>query len=153
MKFAPRAAFPAEAPKASEQVSEAPKATDEAVHVIEQPKVFPAEITPPAPKNEVSVDDIEQKKFRKSAELIEKLEKSGNFMLASFLGLCKFFYADKKLLIVAESDYAHDLIKSHRVEIASAVSPLIGIPLAEGDVYVKLITGIIEDDPFADFLN
>ena len=153
LRFAPRAAFPAEEPKASEQVSEAPKATDEAVHVIEQPKVFPAEITPPAPKNEVSVDDIEQKKFRKSAELIEKLEKSGNFMLASFLGLCKFFYADKKLLIVAESDYAHDLIKSHRAEIASAVSPLIGIPLAECDVYVKLITGIIEDDPFADFLN
>ena len=134
---------------------------------VQKPEQKAAESTPTAeatsdtPKAEnaqpkeiaVSTDDIEKKKFRQSAELIEKLEKTGNFMLASFLGLCKFFYSDKKLLIIAESDYAHDLIKEHRSEIAAAVSPLIGAPLGESNIYVKLVNGIVEDDPFADLLD
>jgi DNA polymerase-3 subunit gamma/tau len=154
LKFAPRAQV---APTADEPASEPIRVSEPA----RESSAKPAEAAEPAPKVDAepvkpvtaSAEDIEKKKFRQSAELIEKLEKTGNFMLASFLGLCKFFYSDKKLLIVAESDYAHDLIKEHRPEIAAAVSPLVGAPLGENDIYVKLVNGVIEDDPFTDLVN
>lgn len=149
LKFAPRAVTENSPSANPEEVPSTDSNSGTVVNNAEASKSEP----PKAPSNVVTEEDIEKKKFRQAAELIEKLEKSGNFMLASFLGLCKFFYADKKLLIVAESDYARDLIKEHRTQIAAAVSPLVGAPLGENDIFVKLGNGIIEDDPFADLIN
>ena len=97
--------------------------------------------------------DIEQKKFRKTAELIEKLEKTQNYVLASYLSLCKLFYHDGKLLIVAEMEYPCSVVKANLNEIASSISPLIGRPIAIGDIHVKLYEGVIENDPFEELLN
>jgi hypothetical protein len=153
LKFA-KAIAVTEAPTIEKKpLKEEAKPTVNETPVNEAPNPAPEVIAPPVKENAPTPVDIEQKKFRQSAELIEKLEKTGNFMLASFLGLCKFFYSDRKLLIVADSDYTHSLINEHRAEIATAVSPLIGTPLGEGDVYVKKMSGIIEDDPFADLIN
>ena len=153
LKFA-KAIAVTEAPTIEKKpLKEEAKPTVNEAPVNEAPNPAPEVIAPPVKESAPTPVDIEQKKFRQSAELIEKLEKTGNFMLASFLGLCKFFYSDRKLLIVADSDYTHSLINEHRAEIATAVSPLIGTPLGEGDVYVKKMSGIIEDDPFADLIN
>ncbi len=125
----------------AEQIEETPSPKSEETHV-ESPKV---EIPAKAAEEPF---DIEKKKFRQSAELVEKIEKSGNFMLASFLGLCDFFSSGGKLLIFTESDFALTRINENKKLIAQSASPLLGQALAEGDVHVKLKNGQIEGDPF-----
>ncbi len=138
-----------------------PKTTvaEKAVEVAEEKKPKPkvnevkVEETVTAEKESVKSlpltdDDIEKKKFRKGAELVEKIEKSGNFMLASFLGFCDFFSANGKLMIFTESEFALGKIKENRKVIATSASPLLETSLSEDDVYVKLKTEKIEGDPF-----
>ena len=153
LRYAPRAVEPVKEPEQmpiseapTEYVKEGPAPPPEKEEPA-KPKEPPVKESAPAPV------DIEQKKFRQSAELCEKLEKSGNFMLASYLFRCRIFYSDRRMLLAADCDFTYGVVNSHRAEIAAAVSPLVGAPLGEDDIYVKVISGVIDDDPFSDLIS
>lgn len=141
LKFAPPAAIVA--PTITYDI-----VSESSVPEKDVPKSTTAPSLVPEKKAQVSTDDIEQKKFKQSAELVERIEKSGNFMLASFLGLCEFYSSNGKLLIFTESDFALTKITENRRLVAQSASPLIGAALSDEDVYVRLRSGKIEGDPF-----
>ncbi len=130
-------AIPEESKNISEKAESAPSETKE-----EKPKATVAN----APV------DIETRKFKKSAELVEKIANSGNLMLASFLGLCEFYASESKLLIFTESEFALSKINDAKQLIAQSASPLVGTPLGEGDIYVKIKNGRIKNDPFLELI-
>ncbi len=112
----------------------------------------PVTAAPPEvkPRANVSADDIEKKKFKKGAELIEKLNKSNQFMLASFLELCEIYSSDGKLLIFTDAPFTAAKINENKKAIAQSAAPFVGTPLTENDIFVKIKDGIIEGDPFLD---
>ena len=146
-------------------VSETPKASATAESSTEskseeQPKA--KEETTPAPVKETAAQSPAPKakktdegytKFRASAELVDRLVKEGNFMLASFLERCRMVTDSDGHLIIISSTVAADKIKGQLPAIARNVSPLLARPVTEQEITVKTVETLTDNDPLSEILK
>ncbi len=92
-------------------------------------------------------------KFRASAELVDRLVKEGNFMLASFLERCRMVIDADGHLIIISSAVAADKIKGQLPAVARNVSPLLARPITEQDITVKTVETLADNDPLSEILK
>ncbi len=119
----------------------------------DKPAARPEAVATPerAPVQAPAKEPARQVRFKQTAELIERLQKDGELMLASFIEQCKIVRdGDDKFVFVADNNFVIMQIEISKQVLAKNLSPIVGKAISEKSISATLGGTDDKHDPFDD---